>query len=82
MNYFMEYSNSNIKHLYNKTMNIKNFFPIIKTKIFNDSFDSFIFGYILGDILKDCNKPLNNKLIEDLYIEYQKQNKLPFEKIY
>ena len=66
----MECSNCNIEDLNNKTMNIKNFFPIIKTKIFNDSFDSFIFGYILGDILKDCNKPLNIKLIKDLYIEY------------
>ena len=78
----MESSNSNLEDFNKKTNNIKNFFPIIKNKLFNDTFDSFIFGYILGNILKDYNKPLNMKLIEDLYIEYQKNNKLPFEKIY
>ena len=57
-------------------------FPIIKNKKFLDQFDSFIFGYLLGNIIKDQNKSINSKLIENIYEEYQKQNKLPFSQIY
>ncbi len=57
-------------------------FPIIKNKKFLDQFDSFNFGYLLGNIIKDQNKSINSKLIENIYEEYQKQNKLPFSQIY
>ena len=56
--------------------------PIIKNKNFIDNLDSFIFGYLLGNLLKDKNELIDIKLIEDIYTEYQKQNKLPFDIIY
>ena len=49
--------------------------PIIKNKNFIDNLDSFIFGYLLGNLLKDKNELIDIKLIEDIYTEYQKQNK-------
>ena len=57
-------------------------FPIIKNKNFIDQFDSFIFGYLLGNLIKNQKKSINAKLIESIFDEYQKQNKLPFSKIY
>ena len=84
----MECSDNNINNINiikessPKKNNINNILPIIKNKSFIDNFDSFIFGYLLGNILKDFQKPIEDKLIENIYSEYQKQNKLPFEIIY
>ena len=77
-------SNINIKDsLPKKNTNITNIiFPIIKSKSFIDNFDSFIFGYLLGNIFHNFEKSIESKLIEEIYSEYQKQNKLPFEIIY
>ena len=67
----------------NKKANIiEKIFPIIKNKKFIDNFDSFIFGYLLGNLLKDQDSSIKETLIENLYIEYQKLNKLPFGLIY
>jgi len=57
-------------------------FPIIKNKTFIDNFDSFIFGYLLGNIFSSFENQNGAELIENIYSEYQKQNKLPFEIIY
>ena len=79
----MESSDNNIEVIFSKKNNITDLiFPIVKNKKFDDNFDSFIFGYLLGNLLKDKNSLFNEKLIENLYIEYQKQNKLSFETIY
>ena len=82
----MECKDSNINDINpNQINNIEEIiFPIIKNKNFIDQFDSFIFGYLLGNLIKDQNqnKSINEELIENIYEEYQKQNKLPFVKIY
>ena len=80
----MECKDNNIKDIkQEQNVNIEDIiFPIIKNKNFLDQFDSFIFGYLLGNLIKDQNKSINSKLIENIYDEYQKQNKLPFSKIY
>ena len=86
----MECSDSNINNINisikdssPKKNNINDIiFPIIKNKNFIDNFDSFIFGYLLGDLLKNKIELVDAKLIEEIYAEYQKQNKLPFDIIY
>ena len=86
----MECSDSNINNINisikdssPKKNNINDIiFPIIKNKNFIDNFDSFIFGYLLGDLLKNKIELIDSKLIEEIYAEYQKQNKLPFDIIY
>ena len=79
----MECSENSIKDLFPKKNNITNIiFPLIKDKKFDNNFDSFIFGYLLGNLLKDKKILFNEQLIDKLYIEYQKQNKLSFETIY
>ena len=71
----MECSDNNINNINiikessPKKNNINNIFPIIKNKSFIDNFDSFIFGYLLGNILKDFEKPIEDKLIENIYSE-------------
>ena len=64
----MECSHNNIniiKESSPKKNNISNIFPIIKNKSFIDNFDSFIFSYLLGNILKDFEKSIEDKLIEE-----------------
>ena len=79
----MECTENSIEDLFPKKTSItKVVFPIMKDKKFDNNFDSFIFGYLLGNLLKDKNSLFNEQLIDKLYIEYQKQNKLSFETIY